>query len=75
MKGVIFDSLREAAHEGRAHVTHEARAHATGDAIMEEKKEDSFWASLPDFGHSLYSLLHSVLDHDGLHLDVDSYFG
>ncbi len=66
-EGLMFDTLRNAVQEGRAHVK--------GEVIMEENKEESFWDSLPDFGHSLDLLLQGTLDHDVLHVDVDSYFG
>jgi hypothetical protein len=66
-EGVIFDTLRESVREGGADIT--------GDVTMKESRAESFWASLPDFGHSLDALLQGALGHDVLHVDVDSYFG
>ena len=65
-EGVMFNTLREAANEGRVHVT--------GVEIAEGYQAESFWGFLPDFGN----LLHNPLDllqgftHD--HIDVNSYF-
>ncbi len=65
--GVMFDTLENAAQEGGVDII--------GNVVVEENKEEGFWSSLPDFGHSLDSLLQAALGHDGLHVDVDSYFG